>query len=379
MISFRNGVCSSPCEGHPTFPACNDKLDPANGVYGTQDLGGIQRSPMQTSPCKGADYVLRRRDYSCRCNVDRLMCNEENTFCTVRQRQCADVEGAPCSGDPAADAASNVCGEPALGGICAFGTWTRIGKCVDHLTPTWPDANYQADPALQLPGPACRSSVCSDHTQCVHVYYTLDGSPPTRSSRLYHGPFLLDTVLQVTPDVVQRQPLATITVRAVAVQEGNLDSPAVASAPFHIRSFVADTGAGRAWAWGHNVRGQLGLGDGLYGGDPRFPNEVPGAPALVSPEFCFDPVTLAVVPARGCDPARWVLALPQALLFNSRLDGPPDPALAAVRAGAYHTLAITTDGRLVSWGWNGYGQARRTPHAARRARSRARVRAAARR
>ena len=40
--------------------------------------------------------------------------------------------------------------------------------------------------------------------------------------------------------------------------------------------FTAGDTTGQVWSWGHNRRGQLGLGDGLYGGNPKYPNDVPG-------------------------------------------------------------------------------------------------------
>jgi alpha-tubulin suppressor-like RCC1 family protein len=81
-----------------------------------------------------------------------------------------------------------------------------------------------------------------------------------------------------------------------------------------------------------------------------------GAPNLVVPSFCFDQNSGALLPERKCDPSRWVLADPQALLFNSDYLLPPSPAIVAVAAGAYHTVAITADAKMLAWGWNGYGQ-----------------------
>jgi alpha-tubulin suppressor-like RCC1 family protein len=81
-----------------------------------------------------------------------------------------------------------------------------------------------------------------------------------------------------------------------------------------------------------------------------------GAPNLVVPSFCFDQNSGALLPERKCDPSRWVLADPQALLFNSDYLSPPSPAIVAAAAGAYHTVAITTDAKMLAWGWNGYGQ-----------------------
>ena len=354
--TFQNGVCAATCEGKPMYPACNDKLQPVSGIYGTKDLGGVYRSDMLQNPCMGATVLARKQGFSCRCNPDRLLCDPQNVYCTIYPRQCGEYEGASCRNTGSNPPVQQACGPAKSGGLCAFGTWQSIDKCIDDLTPAWPDSNFQEDNARTLVSPRCRNSVCSDHSQCIHIYYTLDGTTPTRSSRLYHGPFVLDTVIALTAEVKQKQPFVAITVKAIAVQEGNLDSDVVASPPFNIKSFVSDTGIGHLWAWGYNVRGQLGLGDGLYGGDPRFPYEVPGAPRLVSPSFCLDPVTGALLTDRGCDPTRWVLTSPQPLLFNSQLSGPALPQIAKLAAGAYHNLAITQDGRLMSWGWNGYGQ-----------------------
>ena len=78
---------------------------------------------------------------------------------------------------------------------------------------------------------------------------------------------------------------------------------------FFIKDSTINTGRGRMWSWGHNTRGQLGLGDGLYGGDPRFPNEIPGAPAVVMPSFCFDEHSEELIPERRCAPSRWAACM----------------------------------------------------------------------
>ena len=105
-------------------------------------------------------------------------------------------------------------------------TGHEVEKCSDDHTPVWPDADYQNVDGLkpERVSSDCRRVVCSDNIMCIHVYYTLDGSTPTRNSRLYHGPFLIDTTTPVTTTVVQDLPFAFITVKAIAVQEGNLDS-----------------------------------------------------------------------------------------------------------------------------------------------------------
>jgi hypothetical protein len=68
----------------------------------------------------------------------------------------------------------------------------------------------------------------------------VDGTTPTRSSRLYTGPFVLDTTIQVTKTVTQKQPFVFITVKAIAVQEGNLDSDVATTEQFYIKDFVID-------------------------------------------------------------------------------------------------------------------------------------------
>lgn len=354
--SFQNGVCNATCKGKPTWPACLHYLSPLDAVYGTEPQGGFLRSTLLENPCKSPNHLFRRAGYECRCNIERLECDDQDTFCSTKQRLCTSVEGKECTGIPEEDALTQACGPPEWGGICAFSTWYETETCVDDLTPIWPDANYQSEHEPTLSGSDCRHVVCTDHTQCMHIYYTLDGSEPTRHSRLYQGPFLLDTTFPVTNTVVQDQPFVFVTIKAIAVQEGNLDSDVTTSNVFYIADTVADTGIGRMWSWGHNTRGQLGLGDGLYGGDPRFPNDVPGAPTLIMPSFCYDPVTELLDPAQNCDPSRWVLTTPQANNFNARYLDAPDPTIVSIAAGAYHSLLITGKGKLMAWGWNGYGQ-----------------------
>lgn len=107
-------------------------------------------------------------------------------------------------------------------------------------------------------------------------------------------------------------------------------NPGIAPPPF----FAGDT-TGQVWTWGHNRRGQLGLGDGLYGGNPQYPNDVPGCVESPDqkclPEFVRRPSPMRMPP-----------------LYTGRIE--------FISAGAYHTVAITESGQLVAWGWNGLGQ-----------------------
>lgn len=99
--------------------------------------------------------------------------------------------------------------------------------------------------------------------------------------------------------------------------------------------FTAGDTTGQVWSWGHNRRGQLGLGDGLYGGNPKYPNDVPGCTESPDqkcmPQFVRRPSPMRLPP-----------------LYTGRL--------AFISAGAYHTVAVTDSGHLVAWGWNGLGQ-----------------------
>ena len=222
-------------EFQPTFPACLDQLSPFRAVFGSEMLEGFMRPQGLENSCKGSNMHLRRYSYECRCNVNKLACDPETSFCDVKRSQCLDVVGKPCSGIPDKDLLEETCGRPRLGGTCSFGTWHEVEKCVDDHTPVWPDADYQNGDGLkpERVSSDCRRVVCSDNIMCIHVYYTLDGSTPTRTSRLYHGPFLIDTTTPVTTTVVQDLPFAFITVKAIAVQEGNLDSGKILKSPIY--------------------------------------------------------------------------------------------------------------------------------------------------
>lgn len=244
ITTFQNGMCKRKCKNKPVFPACLDQLTPLRGAFGSDLLEGYMRPQILQSPCKGANKHLRKYGYECRCNVNRLACDPETSFCDTKRSMCLDVVGKECSGDPDQDLLQETCGSPQLGGTCSFGTWFDVEKCVDDYTPVWPDADYQNAEGLKAEHVSsdCRNVVCTDHTQCIHIYYTLDGSTPTRRSRLYHGPFLIDTTVPVTSTVVQDLPFAFITVKAIAVQEGNLDSDVMASKVFYIQDTTLDTG-----------------------------------------------------------------------------------------------------------------------------------------
>ena len=46
--------------------------------------------------------------YECKCNVNRLSCDPETSYCDITRAQCDNVVGKQCSGDP--DRCVWVCG-----------------------------------------------------------------------------------------------------------------------------------------------------------------------------------------------------------------------------------------------------------------------------
>ncbi|WP_177204667.1 RCC1 domain-containing protein [Hymenobacter arizonensis] len=144
---------------------------------------------------------------------------------------------------------------------------------------------------------------------------------------------------------------------------GNTTWAYVTAGSSHTLALTAD---GRLYAWGNNDFGQLGIGS-----------------------TTSTPVPVAVGPARGAAPLRWahvsagrshslavtkegriytwgsnrfgqlaneqslVRTLPEPLQLPRHL---ANIAWAQVAAGGFHSLALSTDGRLVAWGNNCVGQ-----------------------
>jgi alpha-tubulin suppressor-like RCC1 family protein len=130
------------------------------------------------------------------------------------------------------------------------------------------------------------------------------------------------------------------------VSQQPLTNPGTAAPPF----FAGDT-TGQVWTWGHNRRGQLGLGDGLYGGDANYPNDIPGC--IESPDQkCMPEFVRRPSPMRM--PPQYVPPFPPLYFCDilRRYSG----RIQHISAGAYHTVAVTDAGQLVAWGWNGLGQ-----------------------
>ena len=83
------------------------------------------------------------------------------------------------------------------------------------------------------------AALLSKRRDKVHTSYVWD----VLCSRLYHGPFLIDTTVPASSNVIQDLPFSFVTVKAMAVQEGNLDSPVMVSKVFYIQDTTIDTGS----------------------------------------------------------------------------------------------------------------------------------------
>jgi hypothetical protein len=134
MTSFQNGLCTRKCLNKPVFPACLDQLVPGTAVFGSEMLEGYMRPEILRSPCKGADFHKKLQGFECKCNVDRLACDPETSFCDVKRAQCGPQVGKQCKGKPDEDLLEETCGRPQDGGTCGFGTWHQVEKCVDDYT-----------------------------------------------------------------------------------------------------------------------------------------------------------------------------------------------------------------------------------------------------
>ncbi|MCH2156666.1 MAG: hypothetical protein MK080_11775 [Opitutales bacterium] len=131
------------------------------------------------------------------------------------------------------------------------------------------------------------------------------------------------------------------------------------------RVFAA-THDGALYGWGNSAAGALGLADDGSEFSQRTPAPVPGVTDVrsVAVGLFFSVVCLedGSVLASGSD---FLEVLGNGTGSNTRQFAPvfiqegPDLPLTGIQkvvAGAYHTLALTTDGRVYSWGYNGVGQ-----------------------
>jgi alpha-tubulin suppressor-like RCC1 family protein len=148
------------------------------------------------------------------------------------------------------------------------------------------------------------SVILSDTTSGATIYYTLDGTIPsatTSPSVTTGGKVLISN---------------TATLKALAVATGYTNSAVatasyqvgmVAAGQYHTVSVKSD---GTVWAWGYNVYGQIG--------DGTTTQRNSAVQVLVS--------------------------------------GTPLAGVVAVAAGAYHSVALKSDGSVLAWGLNSSGQ-----------------------
>lgn len=138
---------------------------------------------------------------------------------------------------------------------------------------------------------------------------------------------------------------------------------AIAAGPFHNFALCAD---GTLAAWGYNNYGQLGTGDRL---NRRVPALVPPVGALAGKRIvaiaagAYHSIALCSDGSLASwgyndegelgDGTLLGSTVPLAVQSSVALAG---RKVSAIAAGQYHTLALCTDGTLVSWGYNKYGQ-----------------------
>ena len=137
----------------------------------------------------------------------------------------------------------------------------------------------------------------------------------------------------------------------------------IAGGGYH--TIALDT-TGKVWTWGYNTYGQLGIGTPI---DPNM-SSYRGAPVLVSQETGLTSATAIAaggwhtLAIRSGDGTVWAWGDNS---FGQLGTGTIDPSsvplqvtefsnVAAIAAGAYHTIALKNDGTLWAWGNNHYGQ-----------------------
>jgi alpha-tubulin suppressor-like RCC1 family protein len=120
---------------------------------------------------------------------------------------------------------------------------------------------------------------------------------------------------------------------------------------------LALTNDGSVWAWGRNVYGQLGIGNYI---DQNSPVLIPNFTNVCS-IACGQQHSLAI----KTDGTAWAWGYNNyygALGYDYPYNH-PSPAqitglsnVLGISGGGYHSLALTTDNKLWSWGWNYWGQ-----------------------
>ena len=127
----------------------------------------------------------------------------------------------------------------------------------------------------------------------------------------------------------------------------------VSAGAFHSLAVKND---GTAWAWGWNAFGQLGIGSTV---DRPLPVQLPGLSGVTA---IAAGATHSL--ALKADGSVWTWGMNHVgqlgtgdtvnSLVPVRVLGPTN--VVAVAAGGYHSLALTRDGVVWAWGWNYFGQ-----------------------
>lgn len=130
---------------------------------------------------------------------------------------------------------------------------------------------------------------------------------------------------------------------------------AISAGLFHSLALKDD---GTVWAWGWNVTGQLGTGQ-QSGEIGRVPARVVGLSGVRSVS-AGGLHSLAVSNDGGLSAWGWNGVGQLGIGRTGDIAWTPAAVgitgVAAVAAGGYHSLALTTDGSVWSWGWNYFGQ-----------------------
>jgi alpha-tubulin suppressor-like RCC1 family protein len=126
---------------------------------------------------------------------------------------------------------------------------------------------------------------------------------------------------------------------------------------------LALTSGGRVLAWGDNLGGELGDGSTTTGSSTPVLVQLP-ARTRVTAVAAGDEFSLALtsdgrVLAWGANFAGQLGDGSTSITDSStpvRVDLPAGTRVTAVAAGTFHSLALTSDGRVLAWGNNGWGQ-----------------------
>ncbi len=140
------------------------------------------------------------------------------------------------------------------------------------------------------------------------------------------------------------------------VQVSSLTSTVTAIAAGHDYS-LALTSGGKIFAWGYNSDGELGNGTTTNSTTPVQVSNITGVTAIAAGAYH----SLALT----SDGKLWAWGNNgNGQLGNGTTTNSSTPVqvtgitgtVTAIAAGAYHSLALTSDGKVWSWGWNYYGQ-----------------------